>query len=157
MIDLEKRLSEHYPAWFEGPKALLSRPLLRGLGRFSRLDEANAFIAAHPDKTGLAFVDAVIAHLRTRYTVDQVERERIPADGRVLLVANHPAGVARCAGPAAPAPARCGATCASSPTTCCARLPAIRDLMLPVRILGGTPVAGKPAGDRGGAGAPNNA
>lgn len=138
MIDLEKRLTEHYPSWFEGPKALLSRPLLRGLGRFSRLDEANAFIAAHPDKTGLAFVDAVMAHLRTRYTVDQVERERIPQTGRVLLVANHSAGIVdalallHLAGSI-----RRDVRIVANDVLCA--LPAIRDLILPVRILGGRP------------------
>ncbi|KFN46401.1 hypothetical protein N790_08630, partial [Arenimonas malthae CC-JY-1] len=92
MLDLERRLAERYPHWFTGPRAKVARPLVRGLGRWSKLDEAGAFLARHAHLRGLAFVEAALEHLDVRYVVDQVERERIPQTGRLLIVANHPSG-----------------------------------------------------------------
>ena len=92
MLDLERQLAERYPHWFQGPRARFARPLLRGLGRFAKLDEAGAFLAANGHLCGRAFIEAALDYLDVRYTVDQVERERIPQTGRLLIVANHPSG-----------------------------------------------------------------
>lgn len=92
MTELERRLAERYPHWFQGRRARFARPLLRGLGRLARLDAAEAFLAANGHLCGRAFIEAALEHLDVRYTVDQVERERIPQTGRLLIVANHPAG-----------------------------------------------------------------
>jgi len=140
MIDLEKRLSERYPAWFEGPKALFARPLVRGLGRFSRLHEADAFLAAHRDKSGFAFVEAALDFLQARYTVDQVERERIPQTGRVVLVANHPAGaVDALALLHFVSTIRRDVKIVANDFLC--GIDGLRELLLPLRILGGRPNA----------------
>ena len=92
MIQLEQRLAERYPHWFEGPKAAFAQGLVRSIARFGKLDEINAFLAANAHRTGFDFVEAALEHLGTRYTVDQVERGRIPQTGRVIIVANHPLG-----------------------------------------------------------------
>jgi len=92
MIELERQLEQRFPDWFRGARARLARPLLRGIRRITRLDEIDAFLARHGHQQGLALVEAALDYLGTRYTVDQVERERIPATGRVLIVANHPSG-----------------------------------------------------------------
>ena len=140
MIELERRLAERYPKWFEGPRARWSRPLLRGLGRWSGLDEAGRFLADNGHLRGRAFVEAALDHLAVRYTVDQVERERIPQTGRVLIVANHPSGAL-------------DALALLHLVTGVRRdvrilandflgaVEPLRDLLLPLRILGGKPDA----------------
>ncbi|MGH8105122.1 MAG: lysophospholipid acyltransferase family protein, partial [Arenimonas sp.] len=92
MIALEKTLSSRYPAWFAGHRAKISRPLIKTLEKFSKFDEINAFLTTNAHLTGFSFIEAALAHLDARYTVDQVERERIPVNGRVLIIANHPSG-----------------------------------------------------------------
>lgn len=92
MLELESLIAQRHPRWFAGARAAWTRPLVQGLSRFARLDVANEFLQAHAHLKGFAFVDAVLDFLRVRYTVDQVERERIPRTGRLLIVANHPAG-----------------------------------------------------------------
>ena len=92
MIALEKTLSSRYPAWFVGHRARISRPLIKTLEKFSKLGEINAFLKTNAHLTGFSFIEAALAHLDARYTVDQVERERIPVSGRVLIIANHPSG-----------------------------------------------------------------
>lgn len=138
MIDLERRLAERYPRWFQGPRAHLSRPLLRLAGRLGRLAQIDAFLAANAHLRGRAFLEAALTYLGVRYTVDQVERERVPETGRVLVVANHPSG-------ALDALALLHFLLGIRPDVrilandLLAEVGPIRDLLLPLRILGGKP------------------
>lgn len=92
MRPLEQQIAERYPHWFRGRRAGLTRPLLRGLGRWSKLDQAYAFLAGHAHLRDFAFLEAAIDFLNLRYAVDADERQRLPASGRLLIVANHPSG-----------------------------------------------------------------
>jgi len=92
MRPLEQQIAERYPHWFRGRRAGLTRPLLRTLGRWSRLDQAYAFLAGHTHLRDFAFLQAAIDFLNLRYTVDSDGRARVPASGRLLIVANHPSG-----------------------------------------------------------------
>ena len=138
MIELERRLEQSFPAWFQGARARLTRQLLRGFSRLSRLDEIDAFLARHGHQQGLALVEAALDHLGARYTVDQVERERIPATGRLLVVANHPSG-----GLDALALLHLVGSVRSDvrilANDLLAAIPGLAPLLLPVRILGGKP------------------
>jgi putative hemolysin len=92
MLQIEDRLQQRFPHWFNGRRARLSRPLLRTLGRWSRLEEVDAFLAANGHLRGFDFVTAALDFLQARYTCAAEERARIPATGRLLIVANHPSG-----------------------------------------------------------------
>lgn len=92
MIQLKRRLAERHPHWFGGHRARIARPMLRTLGRWSRLDAINAFLAANSGLRGFAFIEAALAFLQAGYRVEGAERTRIPARGRLLIVANHPSG-----------------------------------------------------------------
>ncbi len=90
MLQLEQRLQQRFPTWFRGRRAGIARPLLRGLGRWSRFDTIDGFLAESGHLRDFAFVDASLEHLRARYTVEA--GGRIPERGRLLIVANHPSG-----------------------------------------------------------------
>lgn len=92
MIQLEQRLQQRFPHWFRGRRAVLARPLLRGIARWSRLDEIDAFLAANRHVRGFDFVAAAMRHLGAGYVTSDADRARIPAHGRLLIVANHPSG-----------------------------------------------------------------
>jgi putative hemolysin len=85
-------LQARFPAWFDGRHAPLTRALVRGYERFARIDALRDFVAAHGHLRGLAFVEAALDFLDCRYLVDPIEHERIPEQGRVLVLANHPMG-----------------------------------------------------------------
>ncbi|GAB3342427.1 GNAT family N-acyltransferase [Marilutibacter aestuarii] len=89
---IEERLQERFPQWFSGRRSRLSRPLLRTLGRWSRLDEAERFVEANRHLRGFDFVTAALDFLQAHYVVDPAERDRIPPRGRLLVIANHPSG-----------------------------------------------------------------
>ncbi|MCL1635359.1 lysophospholipid acyltransferase family protein [Luteimonas sp. SX5] len=90
MLQLEQRLQQRFPTWFRGRRAGIARPLLRTLGRWSRFDTIDGFLARSGHLRDFAFVDAALEHLQARYTVET--GGRIPERGRLLIVANHPSG-----------------------------------------------------------------
>ncbi|MEZ0472764.1 lysophospholipid acyltransferase family protein [Luteimonas salinilitoris] len=92
MLQLEQRLQQRFPHWFRGRRAGFARPLLRTLGRWSRLQDIDAFLAAHGHLRGFDFVAATLRFLQARYDVAEDALVRIPATGRLLVVANHPSG-----------------------------------------------------------------
>lgn len=92
MLRLEQRLQQRYPHWFRGRRARLVAPLLRGVARWSRFDSIDAFLAENGHLRGFAFVAAALRHVGLRYSVAAAECLRVPAQGRLLIVANHPSG-----------------------------------------------------------------
>lgn len=138
MLRLEDRLQQRYPDWFRGRRARVVRPLLRTLGRWSRFDDIDAFLASHGHLRGFEFLAASRDHLQLRYEVDAADLARIPARGRLLVVANHPSGaldalaLLDCIG-------RVRRDVRIVANDLLALLEPLDGLLLPVRILGGRP------------------
>lgn len=138
MIQLEQRLQQRFPHWFRGRRAAIARPLLRGIGRWSRLDTIDAFLAANRHVRGFEFVAAALQYLGARYTVDDAALARIPASGRLLIVANHPSG-ALDALALLDAVGKVRRDVRIVANDVLSALDNIEGLLLPVRILGGRP------------------
>ena len=140
MPTLESRLQTRFPQWFSGPRAHVARPLLRGLSRWSRLGEAEAFLARHAGLAGSDFVDAALDYLGTEVHVAASGLAHVPASGALLVVANHPCGAldALALLQALGRVRRDVRILANDLLTAIAPL---APLLLPVRILGGRPSA----------------
>ncbi len=140
MDTLERQLAERYPQWFRGRRAVVARPLLRGLAQWSRLEHVYGFLDSHAHLGGFALIEAALEFLNLRYTVDQVERRRIPASGRLLVIANHPSGALD-----ALALLHLVGSVRSDvrivANDLLSQVEGLRELLLPVRILGGKPSA----------------
>ena len=135
---LERQLAERYPHWFRGRRALVSRPLLRGLAHWSRLEHVYGFLEGHAHLSGFALVEAALRFLGLRYDVDTLERNRIPAAGRLLVVANHPSG-ALDALALLDLVGGVRQDVRIVANDLLAQVEGLRELLLPVRILGGKP------------------
>ncbi len=140
MIQLEQRLQQRFPHWFRGRRAAIARPLLRGIERWSRLDVIDAFLAANRHVRGFAFVAAALEFLGARHEVDDGALARIPAQGRLLIVANHPSG-ALDALALLDAVGKVRRDVRIVANDFLSALDNIGELLLPVRILGGRPSA----------------
>ncbi|HYM87165.1 MAG TPA: 1-acyl-sn-glycerol-3-phosphate acyltransferase, partial [Pseudoxanthomonas sp.] len=138
MQTLEQQIARRYPHWFRGRRAVLAKPLLRSLGRWSGLDHVFEFLASHADASGFALIDAAMDYLNLRYDVDAAERKRIPSVGRLLIVANHPSGaldalsLLHLVGSV-----RRDVRIVANDLL--GQVEGLRELLLPVRILGGKP------------------
>lgn len=90
MFTVDEILEQHYPALKK--KHLLSsvlRPLLRHI-----LHEKvfTSFAREFPWLQGIEFVEGVLDYFGFSYSVDDRQRENIPASGKVIIIANHPIG-----------------------------------------------------------------
>ena len=137
-MPLERRLQERFPHWFRGRRASVARPLLRTIGRWSRFDQVEEFLHANGHLRDFDFVAAGLDHLQARYTVDAAELGRIPATGRLLIVANHPSG-ALDALALLDAVGRVRRDVRIVANDLLGALEPLQGLLLPVRILGGRP------------------
>ncbi|MEI2456378.1 MULTISPECIES: GNAT family N-acyltransferase [Lysobacter] len=140
MLPLERRLQERFPQWFRGRRASLARPLLRTLGRWSRFDLVDRFLAENGHLRDFAFVGGALDFLQARYLADPAELERVPARGRLLIVANHPSG-ALDALALLDAVGRVRRDVRIVANDLLSALEPLSGLLLPVRILGGRPSA----------------
>lgn len=70
----------------------LQRPVSKLLRRLLHADELRKFTVDYGHLRGRDFVDQVLDYFDFQYTVADREREHIPCQGKVVLIANHPIG-----------------------------------------------------------------
>lgn len=91
MINVETLLDNLYPQ-FRHDKKRLYKTTASLLKRILHQQEINQFIESNKHFVGLEFLDAVLDHFDFRYSLSNRDRANIPAQGRVIIVANHPLG-----------------------------------------------------------------
>ncbi len=69
-----------------------SSTLLRLIKLLSREEEINRFLETHQHLRGFAFLDQILEHFNFSYRISAKSISRIPYEGKVLIVANHPIG-----------------------------------------------------------------
>ncbi len=92
MFRLEDVLEAKFPALAAQPE-IIAKPMLAMLRKLMREDDARAFLAQCEGLEGLAFIDRMLEHFQFSYSAIDREVENIPAEGRVVIVANHPLGL----------------------------------------------------------------
>ena len=91
MLRVEQALTERLPWLAQHP--MIRRPVAGMLGRLADESGFNRVLDRLSDAKGFDFVDRVLDLLGCSYHVVQRERENIPVEGGVLIVANHPLGM----------------------------------------------------------------
>lgn len=92
VISVERSFYEKFPRLADGRARTLSQPLVDLLRRVTCEDRINATLDALPYTVGLEFVGRLLDYLDFGYSVANTDRENIPSEGRVVIVANHPLG-----------------------------------------------------------------
>ncbi|ALS99185.1 GNAT family N-acyltransferase [Lacimicrobium alkaliphilum] len=90
MFTVDDVLQKHYPK-------LTQNPLIFGSARFvlRRLlheREFQDFSRDYPHLQGLEFIEQVLEYFDFSYSVRDSEKERIPTQGKLVIIANHPIG-----------------------------------------------------------------
>lgn len=89
MLDVEKAIQDKLPGLNEKPGAKVLVNIIRTL---AHEDEINEFIQLNRHLRGFAFLEKVLTHFNFTYQVSARDLSHIPAEGAVIIVANHPIG-----------------------------------------------------------------
>jgi putative hemolysin len=89
MIDAERILQETYPDFKAGKHKTL---IVKTLRKLLHEDDFNTFIQNNQHLRGFAFLDKLLGHFQFSYQVSYQSVNNIPAEGRLVIVANHPIG-----------------------------------------------------------------
>ncbi len=91
-IDLEKIIISKLPALDNKFPKLFKKLLLLFLEKLLFIKKINQFITDNNEKYGIEFIDELFDDLDISYIVSQRDKEKIPSEGKVIIVANHPFG-----------------------------------------------------------------
>lgn len=91
MIDVEQTLSLRFPAIAHQP-ALVRNSAFNVLKKWAYQEAVNDFLVLNQDKKNIEFIDAVFDYFDFSYSVSAKDKAHIPAEGRVVIIANHPIG-----------------------------------------------------------------
>ncbi|MBS0590863.1 MAG: lysophospholipid acyltransferase family protein [Proteobacteria bacterium] len=92
MISVEHSFFEKFPRLATGLARNFSRPVVELLRRIACEDRVNRALVEFASSAGFDFIERVLEKFDVGYRLSHVERENIPVQGRVVLVANHPLG-----------------------------------------------------------------
>lgn len=91
-IDLKTVIESKVPGYFNRYPRFISNLILRLLTRILHLREVNEFLAQHSDKFGFEFIDELFDRLDFSFLLSSKDRVKIPSEGKLICVANHPLG-----------------------------------------------------------------
>ncbi|MBN1999636.1 lysophospholipid acyltransferase family protein [candidate division KSB1 bacterium] len=91
-IDLKAILKSRTPGLFDKYPSFISTLVVKVLGCILHINEANKFIVDNSEKQGLELIDALFDTLDFGYLLSNKDIEKIPAEGKLVCVANHPLG-----------------------------------------------------------------
>lgn len=92
LISVEQTFYKKFPKLANGRRRAFTQPMVDLLRQVICEDQVNRTILRLHGLEGFDFVDQCLRELGARYQVAQTDVENIPAEGRVVIVANHPLG-----------------------------------------------------------------
>lgn len=91
MINVEQAITSKFPTFSSKP-SLFRKPTLRLLQKLVYENEINAFLKNNSDAKGIDFIHRVFDYFNFGYNIQPRDKNRIPAHGRLVIIANHPIG-----------------------------------------------------------------
>ena len=90
MFTVNEVLNKHYPQVANNPLLFKSASFV--LRHLLHEQEIIEFGETYPHYEDIDFVEQVLEYFNISYSTRDVEKERIPSEGRVVIIANHPIG-----------------------------------------------------------------
>jgi len=91
-IEITSVLAEYNPIIFNKLPSFLKRTIIFFLNKLLQINEINNIIESFRNKSGIDFVDELFELLDISYTVSAKDKLKIPSEGKLLIVSNHPLG-----------------------------------------------------------------
>lgn len=91
MLNIEESLNHKFPR-FARSAPLFRKPTLSLLRKLVHEQAINQFLTEHRGSRGVDFIERIFDYFNFSYSVAHRERANIPAQGRVVIMANHPIG-----------------------------------------------------------------
>ncbi len=91
MLNIEQSVVNKFPG-FARRAPLIRNSTLSILRRLTREQEINRFLRENQGNCGIDFIDRIFDYFQFSYSASRRERDNIPAQGRVIIIANHPIG-----------------------------------------------------------------
>jgi putative hemolysin len=90
MIDIQNSIKTHYPEL--AGKVNKYQRLFKLLDKVLHTKEINGFIKRNQHLKNFTFLDAILKEFEFGYKISNKHLAKIPAEGRLMIVANHPIG-----------------------------------------------------------------
>lgn len=91
MLNIEASVVGKFPN-FAQQAPIIKSSTLSFLRKLTREEEINRFLSDNQGITGFDFIDKIFDYFNFSYSVSQRDRNNIPAQGRLVIIANHPIG-----------------------------------------------------------------
>ena len=91
-IEITSVLVEYNQIIFNKFPSFLKRAIILFLKKLLHIDEINNIIESFKYKSGIDFIDELFELLDISYTVSAKDKLKIPSEGKLLVVSNHPLG-----------------------------------------------------------------
>ena len=92
MISVERSFFDKFPRLAEGRARAFSQPVVELLRKITCEERIRSTLAEFGSLSGFDFVERALEHFQVRYHLSNTDRDNIPAEGRLVIVANHPLG-----------------------------------------------------------------
>ena len=92
MISVEQNFFSKFPRLAEGRARSFSQPVVDLLRRITCEGRINRILADYGAFSGFDFIERVLDDLQISYRIANTDRDNIPSEGRLIVVANHPLG-----------------------------------------------------------------
>ena len=92
MISVERCFFEKFPRLAEGRARSFSQPVVELLRKVACEDRINRTLADFAPLSGFDFIERALERFEVGYRIANTDHDNIPAEGRLIIVANHPLG-----------------------------------------------------------------
>ncbi|MGQ9797927.1 MAG: GNAT family N-acyltransferase [Ignavibacterium sp.] len=91
-ISTKEIINSKFPNFLSGFPQFFSKIFFLSLDRILFIPRINRILEKHGDKTGIEFIEELFDELDISYKLSNKDREKIPSEGKLIIVANHPLG-----------------------------------------------------------------
>ena len=91
-LSIKEIITSKNPDFLIGFPSIVKNSIYSFLERLLYIRKVNSFIVEHQDKFGLELIDELFESLDISYITTNKDRSKIPSEGKILIVANHPLG-----------------------------------------------------------------